>query len=345
MNRKRYAEFLMASQINYTQTYFAEHSSDLAHDAVRRYLLGERVTAGEVWKAARANLVQSPRGYLIFDDSVLDKNHARDMALVRRQYSGNEGRVIRGIGLVSCVYVNPDSGEFWLIDYRVFAPDEDGKNKHDHVRAMFLRALERQAQGLLWFQGVLMDRWYASNALLVLIDQRGKTFVCPIKGNRRVHVCDDQDAMTEVKPYAKTHECAQGLTWTTEQEHCGRVVHLREAPSGFRVKLFRFASSTGDTELIVTNDQRLDAKGVRETHAFRWTVEQFHRELKQTTGIQACQCRRGRAQRNHLGLALLVWLRLKQLAKHAGTSIYALKRNLLSDYLRAQLTAPTLSFA
>jgi len=293
--------------------------------------LGERVTARQVWEAACTELLLSPRGYLIFEDSVLDKNHARHIALVRRQYSGNEGRVIRGIGLVSCVYVNPDSGEFWLLDYRVFAPDEDGKSKHDHVRAMFLQALEREAQDLLSFQGVLMDTWYATGALLGLIDQRGKTFVCPIKSNRRVHVCDDEDELSEVKPYAKTHACAQGLTWTTMQEQHGRRVHLRKTPSGFRVKLFRFASSTGDTELIVTNDQRLDAKGVRQTHALRWTIEQFHRELKQTTGIEACQCRKARAQRNHLGLALLVWLRLKRLAKSAGVTIYALKRNLLSD--------------
>jgi hypothetical protein len=335
----------MSSQVNYTQTYLAEHSSDLAHDAVRRYLLGERLKAGEVWEAVHSDIHLSARGCLIFDDSVLDKNHARHMDLVRRQYSGNEGRVIRGIGLVSCVYVNPDSGDFWLIDYRVFAPDEDGKNKHEHVRAMFMRALERQAQGRLSFQSVVMDTWYATNELMQLVDRHGKTFVCPIKGNRRVHAYEPEDDSGEVRPYAKTHHCAEELSWTTEQEQHGRMVHLRETPSGFRVKLFRFASSTGDTELIVTNDGRLDAEDVRRTYALRWTVERFHRELKQTTGIEACQCRKARAQRNHIGIALLVWLRLKQLAKQAALSVYALKRNLLSDYLRAQLRAPTLPFA
>lgn len=78
------------------------------------------------------------------------------MALVRRKYSGNEGRVIRSIGLVSCVYVSPDSGKFWLLDYRVSAPNEVGKSKYDHVRAMFLQTLEREAQGLLSFRGVLI---------------------------------------------------------------------------------------------------------------------------------------------------------------------------------------------
>jgi hypothetical protein len=37
-------------------------------------------------------------GYLIFDDTVLDKRYSEDIELTRRQYSGNEHRVIRGIG-------------------------------------------------------------------------------------------------------------------------------------------------------------------------------------------------------------------------------------------------------
>ena len=58
----------------------------------------------------------SARGYVLFDDTVLDKHHSRRIELVRRQYSGNAHGVIAGIGLVTCVYVNPDTDQFWLID-------------------------------------------------------------------------------------------------------------------------------------------------------------------------------------------------------------------------------------
>ena len=50
----------------------------------------------------------SARGYVLSDDTVLDKRHRRRIALVRRQYSGNAHGVIAGIGLVTCVYVNPE---------------------------------------------------------------------------------------------------------------------------------------------------------------------------------------------------------------------------------------------
>jgi hypothetical protein len=48
--------------------------------------------------------------------------------LARRQYSGNEHRVVRGIGLISCAYVNPETGHFWVINYRIYDPDGDGKS-------------------------------------------------------------------------------------------------------------------------------------------------------------------------------------------------------------------------
>ncbi|MBQ32001.1 MAG: transposase, partial [Deltaproteobacteria bacterium] len=46
----------------------------------------------------------SEAGYVVFDDTVLDKSHSKHIDLVRRQYSGNAKSVIRGIGVVNCVY-------------------------------------------------------------------------------------------------------------------------------------------------------------------------------------------------------------------------------------------------
>ena len=81
-------------------------------------------------------MVATPQGYVVFDDTVLDKNYSFAIELVRRQYSGNAKAVIKGIGVVTCVYVNPNLDQFWLIDYRIYDPDGDGKSKLDHVREM-----------------------------------------------------------------------------------------------------------------------------------------------------------------------------------------------------------------
>ena len=115
---------------------------------------------------------------MVFDDTVLDKRHAKHIDLVRWLYSGNEHRVIRGIGLMSCLYVNPDSGQFWVIDYRLYAPDGDGKSKLDHVSEMFQGVLFAKS---LPFQAVLMDSWYAAQKVMAVIDQAQKLYYCPLR--------------------------------------------------------------------------------------------------------------------------------------------------------------------
>jgi len=128
-------------------------------------------------------LLQTVRNRLsLFDDTVLDKRHSASIELTRRQYSGNEHRVIRGIGLISCVYVNGETGQFWVIDYRLYDPDGDGQSKLDHVAAM-LNGVVYSKQ--LPFATVLMDSWYATQSLMAQIDQR-KGVLLPLKANRRV---------------------------------------------------------------------------------------------------------------------------------------------------------------
>jgi hypothetical protein len=55
---------------------------------------------------------------------VLDESFGPKIEVVRKQWSGNAKNVVCGIGVLSsCVYVNPETGRFWVIDYRIFEPD------------------------------------------------------------------------------------------------------------------------------------------------------------------------------------------------------------------------------
>src|ERR1041384_7277955 len=154
VSRLDYCQSLLVSQINYTLTNFADHCDRFSHDAINRYLRGERITPRLVWDNVHSQVVVTERGYLVFDDTVLDKNYSGSIELVRRQYSGNAHGVIKGIGVVTCVYVNPATDQFWLIDYRIYDPDGDGKSKLDHVREMLTHVVYHKQ---LPFQAVLMD--------------------------------------------------------------------------------------------------------------------------------------------------------------------------------------------
>ena len=108
-----------------------------------------------VWENVRG-LVASEQGYVVFDDTVLDHDTARKIEVVRRQYGGNGPAVIKGLGVVTCVYINPDTDQFWIIDYRIYDPERDGTSNLDHGREMLDNALSDKG---LPFRGVLMDSW------------------------------------------------------------------------------------------------------------------------------------------------------------------------------------------
>ena len=79
-----YCEFLISSQINYTQTYFGERSEKYEHDSINRFLRFDSLTPKELWKNVEDDVIESKNGYLLFDDTILDKRHSKKASLVRR---------------------------------------------------------------------------------------------------------------------------------------------------------------------------------------------------------------------------------------------------------------------
>ena len=102
--------------------------------------------------------------------------------------------------------------------------------------------------------------------------------------------------------------------------------------------------STNRTDWVVTNDLAQDSTdATQQACRTRWKIEQFHRELKQLTGVEKCQCRKARIQRNHIACAMLVWVRLMEVARKTKQTIYQIKHGLMGDYLRQELRNPKIS--
>lgn len=186
-------------------------------------------------------------------------------------------------------------------------------------------------QKLIPFDTVLMDTWYAVNNLMLYIDSLDKVYYCPLKTNRLV---DDTFGKEKYKNI-------ESLSWSEDDLECGKIIKIKAFPAEKKVKLFRVTISTDRTDYVVTNDLSLCSTEVTQKACkIRWKIEQFHREIKQLTGIESCQCRKARLQRNHIACAMLVWLRLKNLAYLTCLTVYQIKHNLLSNYLIQQLKRP-----
>ena len=125
--------------------------------------------------------------------------------------------------------------------------------------------------------------------------------------------------------------------------HTGKQIKIRGFPKHHKMKLFRVVSANGRTDYVVTNDlAQNDTSVAQQACSWRWKIDQFHREVKQLTGIEGCQCRLARTVRNHIGCVVLVWVRLKQVAYQTGQTIYQVKHTLFAEYLRHQLKSPVI---
>ena len=326
ITKQQYVEYLVSTPKNCTCTYLAEHLEDVSHDVVNDFLHQKRSLPREVWKLVKARIEDSKDAFLLVDDSVQDTRYSRFMELVRAQYSGNEHRVIKGIGVVNLVQSAGKDADFYPIDYRVYAPDVDGKTKNDHFQEMFINALDlKQLQA----RTILFDSWYASAENRKLIHRRKRIFFTTLKSNRLV-------SLSKAEGYIHLEE----IEWTADRLTQGVVVKLKEVP--FQVRLFKLVAPDGDIDWVITNDlaETMTAQVAEESSDVRWQVEERHRGIKQLTGSEKCQCRAARAQRNHLACCYHAWVSLKVKAQELGQTLYAVRESLFSYYLRAELRNP-----
>lgn len=326
--KKKYIEYLLSTPINYTCTNLAEHMEGISHDAVSDFLRRERFTPRQLWDvvAPYVRLNDDSESYLICDDSVQDKRYSKFIELVKKQYSGNEHGLVRGIGVVSLVHSGGTGSDFFPIDYRIYAPETDKKSKNEHFREMFIRAHSDKA---LKTRTILFDSWYSSVDNLKLIHRSQWTFFTSLKSNRKVSVCKEQGYID-----------LKDLVWDEKSLQRGILVKLQEVP--FFVKLFKIESTNGHIDWIITNspDQYIWADDVRETNAVRWQIEEFNRGLKQVTGSEKCQCRSARSQRNHLACCFHAWVSIKVKAKELKKTIYQVRTGIFKEFLTQQLRKP-----
>ena len=326
MTRQQYIEYLVSTPINYTCSNLAAHLDGVSHDAVTDFLQRSHSTARALWKQVQPLIHDNADSYLILDDSVQDKRYSTKIEMVKRQYSGAEHGLVRGIDVVNLVHSNGTDTDFYPIDYRIYAPTADGKTKNDHFRDMLIAA---KADKGLKARAVLFDSWYASVANLKLVQRLDMIFVTTLKSNRLVSIAKETG-------YVHLHT----LTWTDAHARHGQSVKLKELP--FLVRLFKIVATNGDIEWVITNDpdQTRTMQMVAERSDVRWQVEQLHRELKQLTGTEKCQCRKARAQRTHISCCYAAWVSLKVKATEMKTTLYAVRTSLFERWLRAELCSP-----
>lgn len=306
-----YISFLQASSIRYSCNALSEVSPvESSHDVYSKWLKSKSFRPSEIWDEAKKHINDNQSSVLIADDTIIDKRHSKKIEPVRYLYSGNAHDIIPGIAMTNLVWHGLESNTTIPVDFRMYAPQEDGKTKNDHFREMVKIAIERGLKP----EAVLADTWYSSLGNLKMLRSLGLNWIMGLKRNRKVN----------------RNVELQNLEIPDE----GLKIHLR----GYGwITVYRFVAKNGRTDYIGTNIESPTREQIQDYVKKRWNIETYHRELKQTCGLERCQARTSRAQRNHILLSVKAWMKYFTRRCLDGLSYYEQKWEIIKPAISTRI--------
>lgn len=298
-----YIQFLTANHNRYSSLELAHTVPEVcSHDTQSRWLSKQSYTPEHIWQTAKP-LVDLLQGYLICDDSVLDKRFSRNNEITHCHYSGNVHGLVTGIDMVNLLWT---SGENYIpVDYRIYDMPNDKKTKNDHFRDMLKKAKKR---GFIP-KYVLMDSWYSSIENLKYIDRDCSwKFITALKSNRKISLVQGSYISVSDLDFTETP-----------------VMQVWLKGYGY-VLVSVIVDQNGNSSYICTNDLTLTEFTEFKNHQdMRWNIEEYHRGLKQTTGVEGCYSIKASSQKTHIFAAVLTFLRFEKERLRTGVSWYEQK--------------------
>lgn len=283
-----YTNFLISNQNRYSGVELSKDVPSLSHDHITRWLSHGTYAPNDLWKYAQP-LVSPETGYLVGDDSLLSKKFSRENELAKLQCGGNAHGLVNGICIVNLLWTN--GTEYVPVDYRIYDKENDDKTKNDHFQDMLKRAKKRGFKPYY----VLMDSWYSSVENLKLITKElSWNFICSLKFNRKVCVAKGLYISVSDLPLADKQV---------------RKVWLKEYGYVLACKL---VDKDGGITYLATSDLHLTHYEAYRNHFNRrWIIEEFHRGIKQTTGIEKCYATRASSQKTHIFASFIAFVKLE----------------------------------
>jgi DDE superfamily endonuclease len=330
-----YSDYLICSFGQATATGLGQVvEGSVSHDQITRSLSGTKRTGAELWRIAKPLIrkMQSDDGVMIVDDTVAEKPHSDENDIVCWHYDHTSGKTVKGIGLMTALYHSNGMSlpaEFQLIaKTEVYLDPKDGKSKrrspvskNERYRQMLRQATINQIP----FTYVLNDVWFASaeNMNFVKYDLK-KEFVMPLKTNRKLALSADDKRQGK---YVRADE-------VVIEPNTVRLVYLEGVSFPLLLAKQVFTNKDGSTGVLylVTSDTTLTYDGITSLYQKRWTIEPYHKSLKQNAALERSPAHTVTTQTNHIFASLCAFIKLEKLKLKTRRNHFNLRAHL---YLRA----------
>jgi len=275
-----------------------------SHDSLTRILKDKRLE----WQTLLLSLVlkilgKLKDGWLIIDDTVIDKSFAKAIENLAWVFCSKKGKRLQGLNIVVLAWSNgiitiPLAFKVW---------------KKNSKKTKFDLALEllSYAKNFLKIKPkyVTFDSWYASKKILKRIKRYGWIFICQLKKNRKFNGA--QLKFYYKHPYWMEQGCVYGNL---------KVLIVRHGKKYF-----------------ATNDLALSKKEIRDIYRTRWAIENMFRFLYDQLGLEECQAISLQAQSAHIHLCLMAYMLVEKEKQLTGKTWYELRRDYRFEPKKAEM--------
>jgi len=302
----------------------------ISHDKITRFLRDSYLDSIELWKHAKplVRKIESEAGVLIIDDSIAEKEHTDENAMICWHWDHSKKRYVKGLNFLSLLYYSQEVSVplgVTLIEKTIPQTDsKTGKTKYvsEKTKNEYFREMLKIAHRQVKYSYVLGDSWFSgAENLQFITDELHKHFIMAIE-------CSRTAALNEEDRAAGKFQRVDAITELQDGE-C-KVVYLKgvEKPVLLAKQVFTNKDGSQGTLYLVSSDTTLDFDTITTIYQKRWKVEEYHKSLKQNASLAKSPTKTIATQANHFFASILAFVKLEKIKIKNGLGHFQIKAQL-----------------
>ena len=316
---------------------------EITHDSVSRFLSGNEFNSKTLWQKIKplVRRYETTNACLIFDDVIVEKPYTDENEMVCWHFDHSKGKSVKGVNMLNAFYHTQNMemsqplrlpvGFQIILKTIAFCEIKTKKvkrkspiTKNELLRSMITQAIHNQ----LKFKYILADSWFGSAENMRFIQKKKKFFIFDMKTNRMA-------ALSE-----KNRNAGH---WTRIDEldipnNTPVKVWLKdlEFPVLLNKQIFTNKNQSTGVRFLVSNDFSLSDNDFTTLYKKRWSVEEYHKSLKQNAAISKSPTRTVKTLSNHFFASIMAYVKLENLKFSSKLNHFAMKSKI---YLAANKAA------
>jgi len=341
-----YTDYLIVQNAQATATGCSELlDNKIKHDSFTRLLSSKQYDSKYLWEENKKTVrtVENNHGILILDNSIIHKTYSSLNEVINYHYDHAKGSVVKGMNLLTALVryndiTIPVGFEMIIKDQICIKNNKNGqeimvRKSRDSINDLARNLVKQTIINEVKFSYILGDSWFSSKQNILFFSKHKRKFILGIPPNRLV-------ALSLKDAKAGNYDNLNNLGLKDGE---ARKVYLNDIPFPVVVthKVFKNDDGVQGELHLVTNELTLSGDHIYDLYQRRWSIETYHRSLKQNASVGKSPTKVKRTQTNHVCLSLLAYSKIEQLKVATSNNHYAIKRQLLiaanqASYLELQ---------